>query len=58
MKILTSNTRNPYLIWDNGTRAQLLDFLEQQRSASVKETFEDIAEIHELVAQFEFDAHK
>ncbi|KAM7345045.1 receptor mediated endocytosis 8 isoform 2-T2 [Cochliomyia hominivorax] len=58
LKILTSNTRNPYLIWDNGTRAQLLDFLEQQRSASVKETFEDIAEIHELVAQFEFDAHK
>ncbi|XP_011292961.1 dnaJ homolog subfamily C member 13 isoform X2 [Musca domestica] len=58
LKILTSNTRNPYIIWDNGTRAQLLDFLEQQRSASVKETYEDITEIHELVAQFEFDAHK
>ncbi|XP_030387822.1 dnaJ homolog subfamily C member 13 isoform X2 [Scaptodrosophila lebanonensis] len=58
LKLLTANTRNPYLIWDNGTRAQLKDFLEQQRTASVKETPEDIAQVYELVANFEFDAHK
>lgn len=58
LKLLTANTRNPYLIWDNGTRAQLKDFLEQQRLASAKETHEDIAQVYELVAGFEFDAHK
>uniref|UniRef100_A0A1A9X3H4 J domain-containing protein n=1 Tax=Glossina brevipalpis TaxID=37001 RepID=A0A1A9X3H4_9MUSC len=58
LKILTSNTRNPYLIWDNGTRAQLIDFLDQQRCAATKEAFDDIKQIHDLVAQFEFDAHK
>lgn len=58
LKLLTANTRNPYLIWDNGTRAQLKDFLEQQRTASAKETHEDIAQVYELVSSFEFDAHK
>lgn len=58
LKLLTANTRNPYLIWDNGTRAQLKDFLEQQRTASAKETHEDIAQVYELVSGFEFDAHK
>ncbi|XP_037954363.1 dnaJ homolog subfamily C member 13 isoform X2 [Teleopsis dalmanni] len=58
LKMLTSNTRNPYLIWDNGTRAQLLDFLEQQRTSSVKETYEDITQMYEVVKTFEFDAHK
>lgn len=58
LKLLTANTRNPYLIWDNGTRAQLKDFLEQQRTVSAKETHEDIAQVSELVSTFEFDAHK
>ncbi|XP_017066190.1 dnaJ homolog subfamily C member 13 isoform X2 [Drosophila eugracilis] len=58
LKLLTANTRNPYLIWDNGTRAQLKDFLEQQRTASAKETHEDISQVSELVSGFEFDAHK
>ncbi|XP_037713474.1 dnaJ homolog subfamily C member 13 isoform X1 [Drosophila subpulchrella] len=58
LKLLTANTRNPYLIWDNGTRAQLKDFLEQQRTASAKETLEDITQVAELVSSFEFDAHK
>ncbi|SPP75614.1 blast:DnaJ homolog subfamily C member 13 [Drosophila guanche] len=58
LKLLTANTRNPYLIWDNGTRAQLKDFLEQQRTSSARETHEDIAQVYELVSSFEFDAHK
>ncbi|BFG03467.1 dnaJ homolog subfamily C member 13 [Drosophila madeirensis] len=58
LKLLTANTRNPYLIWDNGTRAQLKDFLEQQRTSSARETHDDIAQVYELVSSFEFDAHK
>lgn len=32
LKILNSNSETPYLVWDNGTRAELMDFLETQRS--------------------------
>ena len=33
LKVLTNNTENPVLIWDNSTRSQLLEFLlEQQRT--------------------------
>lgn len=58
LKLLTSNTRNPYLIWENATRAQLIDFLEQQRTQSAREQYEDVADIWELVQSFEFDAHR
>lgn len=58
LKLLTSNTRNPYLIWDNGTRAQLVDFLEYQRTKSSKEQYEDITDIHSIVKEFTFDAQK
>lgn len=58
LKVLTSNTRNPYLIWDNGTRAQLVEFLETQRTTATKETFEDVAEVYNLVSEFQYDASK
>jgi DnaJ family protein C protein 13 len=58
LKILTSNTRNPYLIWDNGTRAQLLEFLDTQRTQSVREQFEDVTDIYNMVKDFSFDAHR
>lgn len=58
LKILNSNIRNPYLIWDNGTRMQLTDFLEYQRTRSSKEQYEDITNILELVSDFVYDAHK
>ncbi|XP_054277797.1 dnaJ homolog subfamily C member 13-like isoform X1 [Macrosteles quadrilineatus] len=32
LKLLTSNSENPYLMWDNTTRAELQDFLETQCS--------------------------
>ncbi|XP_023012432.2 receptor mediated endocytosis 8 isoform X1 [Leptinotarsa decemlineata] len=32
LKTLNSNSCTPYLLWDNGTRAELLDFLESQRN--------------------------
>ena len=56
LKILTQNTRNPYLIWDNGTRAQLLDFLEFQRQNSSKEQFSDITDIYNTTSKFVYDA--
>lgn len=58
LKLLTSNTRNPYLIWDNSTRAQLIDFLERERVRSAREQYEDVAEIWQLVQEFRFDAHR
>lgn len=56
LKILTQNTKNPYLIWDNGTRAQLLDFLEFQRQSCSKEQFGDITDIYNTTAKFIYDA--
>uniref|UniRef100_A0A182RN06 J domain-containing protein n=1 Tax=Anopheles funestus TaxID=62324 RepID=A0A182RN06_ANOFN len=58
LKMLNSNTRNPYLIWDNGTRAQLTDFLEHQRTVAAREQYEDVSEINELVQGFSYDAHR
>lgn len=56
LKTLTQNTRNPYLIWDNGTRAQLLDFLEYQRQNSSKEQVSDITDIYNTTSKFVYDA--
>lgn len=56
LKILTQNTRNPYLIWDNATRAQLLDFLEYQRQHSSKEQYSDITDIYNTISKFVYDA--
>ena len=36
LKELNSNSENPYLIWDNATRAELVDFLEKQQESHVK----------------------
>lgn len=55
LKTLTQNTRNPYLIWDNGTRAQLLDFLEFQRQNSSKEKYGDITDIYNTTSKFVYD---
>ena len=54
MKILTSNIESPYLIWDNGTRCQLLEFLNSNQVAHVKTGESDPA----YGADFVFDAHK
>lgn len=54
LKILTSNVETPYLIWDNGTRTQLIDFLTTNQQAHVRTGESD----PEYGAAFEFDAHK
>jgi DnaJ family protein C protein 13 len=30
LKMLNSNCETPYLLWDNGTRAELCEFLDEQ----------------------------
>lgn len=50
LKTLNSNCETPYLIWDNGTRAELIDFLETQRQT--KETC-DLA----IENEFNYSAH-
>ncbi|XP_045611089.2 dnaJ homolog subfamily C member 13 isoform X2 [Procambarus clarkii] len=54
LKILTSNVETPYLIWDNGTRTQLIDFLATNQQAHVRTGQSD----PEYGAAFEFEAHK
>lgn len=34
LKMLNSNSENPYIIWDNATRAELLDFVDKHRNSS------------------------
>lgn len=44
LKTLNSNCSNPYLIWDNGTRAELLEYLEakrQERGGDFEHDFAD-----------------
>ena len=36
LKLLNSNTENPYLIWDNRTRAELTKYLEDQQKAIIR----------------------
>lgn len=56
LKILNSNSQNPYLLWDNGTRAELVEYLEERRtnklhldtSESCANDFKYSAYTHEL----------
>lgn len=36
LKILNSNTENPYLIWDNATRQELTEYLADQQTKVMK----------------------
>ncbi|KAK7507621.1 hypothetical protein BaRGS_00001556 [Batillaria attramentaria] len=53
LKVLNSNTENPYLIWDNATRAQLNEYLgdNQQRMIRTGECDQSFG------AEFEFEIH-
>lgn len=50
LKILNSNSETPYLIWDNSTRAELINFLEKQRNS-----YNDID--LNLTNNFKYSAH-
>lgn len=36
LKLVNCNSETPYLIWNNGTRAELLEFLEAQQEGNIK----------------------
>ncbi|XP_053322304.1 dnaJ homolog subfamily C member 13 [Spea bombifrons] len=36
LKMLNSNTESPYLIWNNGTRAEILEFLETEQESMIR----------------------
>ena len=54
LKLLNSNSESPYLVWDNGTRAELVQFLEEQRDSAVRRGESDPA----FGVEFRFTAHK
>jgi DnaJ family protein C protein 13 len=53
LKLLNSNSETPYLMWDNGTRAEVMDYLEQQQESCVKRGECD----QDFGASFVFTAH-
>lgn len=53
LKLLNSNTENPYLIWDNATRAELVDYLETQQTDMIRTGESDPS----FGANFEFTVH-
>lgn len=36
LKVLNSNTENPYLVWNNGTRAELVEYLRTQQKEKIR----------------------
>jgi hypothetical protein len=54
LKILNSNVESPYLIWDNSTRAELTEFVESERTSSIRRGVCDPA----FGSEFQFSAHK
>lgn len=58
LKLLNSNTQNPYILWDNGTRAELQDFLEtQKQSRRFAADPADPAEQENVTASFAYSVH-
>jgi len=53
LKLLNSNSENPYLVWNNGTRSELTQFLEEQRDSAVRRGESDPA----FGAEFVFSQH-
>ncbi|CCG58567.1 Protein CBR-RME-8, isoform b [Caenorhabditis briggsae] len=51
LKTLNSNLENPYMIWDNGTRAEVLEFVEKHRTSN-----EPSSTL--MGAEFELSVHK
>ncbi|XP_015609793.1 dnaJ homolog subfamily C member 13 isoform X2 [Cephus cinctus] len=53
LKILNSNCSNPYLIWDNGTRAELNEYLESKR----QQKYDNNADFEHDCSDFKYTAH-
>lgn len=55
LKILNSNWRNPYLIWDNSTRAELTEFLNSKKQYAISDDNDDSII---LCTEFKYSAHE
>lgn len=55
LKILNSNWRNPYLIWDNSTRAELSEFLNNRKQYAINDDDDDDII---LCTEFKYSAHQ
>lgn len=53
LKTLNSNCLNPYLIWDNATRAELMEYLENMR----QEKIDSVTNIEQDLSDFKYSAH-
>ncbi len=54
LKLLNTDSENPYLVWDMSTRAELTEFLENERTSSVRTGTCDPA----FGSNFKFTAHE
>lgn len=54
LKTLNSNCSNPYLIWDNGTRAELIEYLE----GKLQEKMSGNVNMEHDFVNFKYNAHK
>ncbi|XP_031784415.1 dnaJ homolog subfamily C member 13 isoform X2 [Nasonia vitripennis] len=54
LKILNSNCSNPYLIWDNGTRAELTEYLE----GKLQEKLDGNSNFEHDFTDFNYTSHK
>ncbi len=54
LKLLNTDSENPYLVWDLSTRAELMEFLENERTSSVRTGTCDPA----FGSNFKFTAHE
>ena len=50
LKLLNGNSETPYMLWNNGTRMELVEFLEKMQEAALKG--------EEVDASFEYSAHQ
>ena len=58
LKLLNSNQEQPYLIWDNSCRQELIDHLDEQREYLVRNDYKLDVDKFGLPTDFRYSAHR
>ena len=58
LKLLNSNQEQPYLVWDNSCRQELLDTMDETRDYLVKNDYKLEVEKFGLPTEFRYSAHQ
>ena len=58
LKLLNSNQEQPYLVWDNSCRQELIDTLDERRDFLVKNEYKLDVDRFGNPSEFRFSAHK